>query len=59
MSQQIHELIDTESCLSNDGSERTSVQFFMIRHGDLGERLIPAEDHMAAFLTPEDESGFR
>ncbi len=37
---QFIKLINAEACLSNDGAERTAVQFFMIGHDQLGERNV-------------------
>ena len=55
--QESGELVDAKSGLANDGPQRTPVKLLVVRHNDLGKRYAAAQNHVAAFLTSQEETG--
>lgn len=50
------ELLNTQVRLTDDRPQRAAIQFSMIRHDDLSERIIPAHYDMAATLANNTEA---
>lgn len=51
-----HELIDGESGIGDDPSERALSDYLVVRHDNTTVRHVAAKDHMAPFLAAEHES---
>lgn len=58
MLEKLHEIVHSDTCLTNDGAQGAAVKSFMVRHDKLGERLPSSKDDVASFLTSDDESCF-
>jgi len=54
--EKLDELIDSNSSMSNDGSECAAVEFFVVGHHNLAERRVPAKNHVTGFLSLEIEA---
>jgi hypothetical protein len=55
---QFNKLIYSQACLTDDGAQRTPVKRFVVRHNDLGKRVISAQDHVTALLPLEMKADF-
>jgi hypothetical protein len=55
-SKKAFELIDRQPSLTNDGSERSTIQFWVIRYHHLREGLGATKNDVAAPLAPDDKS---
>ena len=53
---QAGELVYCDACLAKDSAQGAAVQFTMVRHRYLSEGLVPAEDHVTAFLSLQDKT---
>ena len=56
-SKKLHKRVYAETGLSDDGSKRTPVQLFVIRHDERGGRIVSSEYHVTARLALHVESG--
>jgi len=54
--EEILELVNGETCLPNDRSQCSAVQFWMIRHHQLRNRIATTKDHVAAVLSPKQKT---
>jgi hypothetical protein len=54
---QLQELFDSEAGVRDDAAERAGSKRLVVGNNDPGIRLVAAEDHVAASLAAEDESG--
>ena len=55
-SEQPEEILNVQSGLADDGSQRSPIELPVIRHNHLCERGVASEDHVAAFLPLQDEA---
>jgi hypothetical protein len=56
-SKQLHELFNGESGVGDDAAERAGSDLLVVGNNGPGVRLVAAQDHVAAGLTPEYEAG--
>lgn len=56
MSEEPQELIHAQPGLTDDRTQSAPVEFFVVRHNHLGQRLVSTQDHMAAFLSAHVEA---
>jgi hypothetical protein len=54
--EEIIEILDGQTCLSNNCAKRAAVELLMIRDNQLCKRIITAKDHVASLLAPEKET---
>ena len=52
-SQEVYKFIHTQVCLANDGSQRTSVKFVMVRYDYLSKWIRSTKYHVTAGLSAE------
>lgn len=56
-SKQAYELFDVQSGIGDDAAQGSSANLLVVRDDGAGARIVPAQDHMAAGLATEHESG--
>lgn len=52
-----NQVTDTEPRLAHYGAERSAIQFTMVGHYDLGERLVSSQNEMSALSSSDVEAG--